>query len=163
MNRIAMAILLVLICTPVFAGGFGIQADWNEFTDTNNGGDFGIGARVQIGSGLGVILSFDYYFVSDSNLASLLDTKFYEFNGNLAYWFPTAVVKPYFGGGIGFARATFNFEDLLDTSKSELGINILGGVKITGPVDPFIEFRYVFYPSDSSFTNRYVLTGGILF
>lgn len=135
MNRIWVAVFFLLFCTPVFAGGFGLQLDYNTFTDSDADSDFGVGARVQMGSGLGVILSFDYYFANDSNLASIIDTKFYEINGNIAYWFPTMVVKPYIGGGIGFARATFNFEDILDTSQSEVGFNILGGVKITGPVD----------------------------
>jgi hypothetical protein len=165
MKRVFLVFVFSLLCVPVFAGGFGLQVDYNNFVGTEDifenldGGDFGIGARVEAGSSLGIILSFDYYFVN----SDLGDTKFYEGNANLAYWFPTGGVRPYIGGGVGIARTTFSLSDILDDSQSEVGINLLGGIKFTGPVNPFFELRYVIYTGDETFSNRLVITGGIVF
>jgi hypothetical protein len=165
MKRVFLPILFSLLCVPVFAGGFGLQADYNNFVGSHDvfqnldGGNFGIGARVEAGSSLGVILSFDYYFVNQD----FGDSKFYEGCGNLAYWFPTGGVRPYIGGGASLSRQTLKISDLLDTSKNEVGINILGGIKFVGPLSPFIEMRYVIYSGDESFPNRLVFTGGIVF
>lgn len=165
MKRTLLVLLFMAFCVPAFAGGFGVQVDYNNFVGDENifenldGGDFGIGARVEAGSTLGIILSFDYYFVG----SDIGDTKFYEGNANLAFWFPTGSVRPYIGGGVGFARTTFKLEDLFDESATKTGINILGGIKFGGPVNPFIEARYVIYTGDETFPNRFVLTGGIVF
>lgn len=165
MKRIFLVLLFTAFCVPAFAGGFGLQVDYNNFVgdesifENLDGGDFGIGARVEAGSTLGIILSFDYYFVG----ADIGDTKFYEGNANLAFWFPTGGVRPYIGGGVGFARTTFKLEDLFDESATKTGINILGGIKFSGPVNPFIEARYVIYTGDETFPNRFVITGGIVF
>ena len=165
MKRILLVLLFTAFCFPAFAGGFGLQVDYNNFVGDENifenldGGDFGIGARVEAGSTIGIILSFDYYFVG----ADIGDTKFYEGNANLAFWFPTESVRPYIGGGVGFGRTTFKLEDLFDESATKTGINILGGIKFSGPVNPFIEARYVIYTGDETFPNRFVLTGGIVF
>lgn len=165
MKRIFLVVLFTAFCVPAFAGGFGLQVDYNNFVgdesifENLDGGDFGIGARVEAGSTLGIILSFDYYFVG----ADIGDTKFYEGNANLAFWFPTGSVRPYIGGGVGFARTTFKLSNLFDESATKTGINILGGIKFSGPVNPFIEARYVIYTGDNTFPNRFVLTGGIVF
>jgi hypothetical protein len=165
MKRVLFVSLFLLLCGSAFAGGFGVQADYNNFVgdedifENLDGGDFGLGARVEAGSSLGFILSFDYYFVG----GDIGDTKFYEGNANLAFWFPTGGVRPYLGGGVGFARTTFKLEDLFDQSNTETGINILGGIKFSGPVNPFVEVRYVIYTGDESFANRLVFTGGIVF
>ena len=167
--------VLLAASLPAFAGGFGLQVNWNKFDTEENGlefdtddSDFGIGARAELGGDLHLILSFDYYFAGDVKglLPDPVDTKFYEVNGNLAYTFSTVAVRPYVGAGIGVARRTFesNLGDFFEDSQSELGFNLLGGVRLEAPVvSPFIEFRYVIYGGDETFNNRYVLTGGILF
>lgn len=165
MKRVFLPVLFSLICVPVFAGGFGLQADYNNFVGTHdvfqnlNGGDFGLGARVEAGASLGIILSFDYYFVNQD----FGDARFYEGCTNLAYWFPTGGVRPYIGGGASFSRQSLKITDLLRNSKTEVGVNILGGIKFVGPLNPFIEMRYVIYSGDLSFPNRLVITGGIVF
>ena len=164
--------LSILVCAVVLAivsfstnsaqGGveFGIQGDYNKFRDTE-GSDFGLGARLRFGSGLGLTTSFDYFFVDDQ----IGDAKFYEFCGNLDYTFPTYQVRPYLGAGLSVSRFTLDFTDnFLDDSQTELGANILGGLKFgAGSVQPFGEIRYVIYSGDETFKNRFVLSAGLLF
>ena len=146
--------------------GFGVQVSYNHFESPDGGlsilegGDFGIGARSEFGtSSLALVLSFDYYFPGDE----LEDLKFYELNANLQFTFPTEGFRPYVGGGVGIGRVSFD-EDFFSDSETETGINILGGIKFGGVgVNPFVEARYVIYDEEEGFTNRFVLTGGILF
>jgi hypothetical protein len=161
------AFVCLLGSSAAYAGNFGLQVDYNHFNapedsvfDFQNGGDFGLGARGYFGtSNLGLILSFDYYFVGQD----IHDLKFYEFNGNLVLTFPTEGIRPYVGGGLGIARATFDTNFFAD-SETQTGKNILGGIKFgTGSINPFVEARYTWYGGDESFNNRFILTGGILF
>ena len=155
----------VFSCTAAYAG-FGLQIDYNTFIGEDGnlefleGGDFGLGARGVFGTAnLGLILSFDYYFVGED----IADLKFYEFNGNLAFTFPTEGIRPYIGAGLGLARQSVN-TDFFSDSQTETGFNFLGGLKFgTGPINPFVEARYTVYSGDESFNNRFILTGGILF
>jgi opacity protein-like surface antigen len=152
------AILTLFLSANVYAGGFGLNVDYNKFEDIDDH-DWGLGARGVFGGSLALIASFDYYFV-DNNIG---DEKFYELNANLAYTFPTEAVRPYIGAGAGIARETFN-TDFFDDSQTELGFNVLGGLKFgSGRVNPFAEVRYVIYSGDETFPNRFVITGGILF
>jgi hypothetical protein len=153
-----VAVTGLLFAGNSYAGGFGLNVDYNKFKDADKG-DWGVGARGVFGGPLAFIASFDYYFVNDN----FRDTKFYEVNGNLAYTFPTEAVRPYIGGGVGIARRSFK-TDLLDISNSKVGFNVLGGLKFGyGRVNPFAEVRYVIYQKDQNFKNRWVITGGILF
>ncbi|MCI0411622.1 hypothetical protein L0222_02340 [bacterium] len=165
MKRILILFALTLLCSGSAYAGFGVQIDYNHFESPEGeltlleGGDFGIGARSEFGtSSIALILSFDYYF-PDQEIG---DLKFYELNANLAFTLPIEGFRPYFGGGVGIIRVSFD-EDLFD-SETDTGINILGGIKFGGGiVTPFVEARYVFYDEEEAFTNRFVLTGGILF
>jgi opacity protein-like surface antigen len=166
MKRYFFLLGFCFLFTAAAHAGFGLQVSYNHFESPEGdlslleGGDFGIGARSEFGtSSLALVLSFDYYFPGDE----LENLKFYELNANLAFTFPTEGFRPYIGGGVGIARVSFD-EDFFDESQTETGINILGGVKFGGgPVSPFVEGRYVFYDEEEGFTNRFVLTGGILF
>jgi opacity protein-like surface antigen len=166
MKGVFLFIALTLLCSVSAHAGFGVQVNYNHFESPEGdltifeGGDFGLGARSEFGtSSLAVILSFDYYF-PDQEIG---DLRFYELNANLAFTLPIEGFRPYFGGGIGIARVSFEADFFLD-SETDTGINILGGIKFGGGiVTPFVEARYVFYDQDEAFTNRFVLTGGILF
>ena len=169
---LALALFVVAGATPLSAGGFGIQFSYNNFADGDPSGDgfsidgdqtdFGIGARIVFGGNIHFIGSFDYYFIGEDVL-DVFNTKFYEYNGNLAYAFPTLVIRPYVGGGLGLARISFD-GDQLDDSASELGVNVLGGVRFEIPIfSPFFELRYTFYSGDETLNNRFIVTGGILF
>ena len=167
-RRVALFFVFSLvISTACYAGGFGLNVSYNKFQssdladefDLEDEGDFGLGARSEFGGNLALVLSFDYYFPDDD----IGDVNFYEFNGNLIYNFPTESVRPYIGGGAGLARVSFD-SDFFNDDASELGINILGGVKFgSGGINPFGEIRYVFYSDDENFNNRLVISGGIIF
>jgi hypothetical protein len=159
--------LVLAFSTFSFAGGFGLNIDYNKFQSSNDvgdfdfldEGDFGLGARGEFGGNLALVLSFDYYFPEDD----LGDLTFYELNGNLIYNFPTGSVRPYIGGGAGISRVSFD-SDFFDDDATELGFNVLGGLKFgAGGINPFAEIRYVIYPDDETFNNRLVISGGILF
>jgi hypothetical protein len=159
---------------------FGVNVDWSkpEGFDT---GDWGVGARLDFGGQFRGIVAFDYFFTDaedlfDDDEDADLDLSFWEVNGNVAYEFPTEGVRPYLGGGVGFARRTFDdVDDIFDDERTELGLNVLGGVKFGGdPVQGFVEARGTFYPDDEqgddpfdgdlvAFGDRFVVSAGILF
>ena len=165
-KRLFIFIALTSIFSVSAHAGFGVQVDYNHFESPEGaiafleGGDFGLGARSEFGlSSVALILSFDYYF-PDQEVG---DLKFYELNANLAFTLPIEGFRPYFGGGVGIARVSFDQDFFLD-SETQTGINILGGIKFGGSiVTPFVEARYVIYDKTEAFSNRFVLTGGILF
>lgn len=159
--------LLFAFSALSYAGGFGFNVDYNKFQSSNDvgdfdfldDGDFGLGVRGEFGGNFALVLSFDYYFPDDD----LGELDFYEINGNLIYNFPTESVRPYLGGGAGISRVSFD-SDFFDDDATELGFNILGGLKFgSGGINPFAEVRYVIYPDDETFNNRLVISGGILF
>jgi opacity protein-like surface antigen len=154
-----LVILLVAYCGSAHAGVlFGINGDYSKFVDANKG-DWGIGARFLFGGNLHLITSFDYYFTN-----RLENLKFYEINGNLAYVWPTEVVRPYIGAGVGVSRQSFD-TPLFSSDETKAGFNLLGGLRFGhGPVQPFAEFRYIFQKSGIIFSgNRFVVSGGLLF
>jgi len=169
-RAVLLSFFLIFAASFSYAGGvqFGIQVDYNKFKDTE-GGDPGVGARMVFGDRFSFIGSFDYYFIDD-NLNS--NVKFYEFNGNLAFSLSVEAVEPYFGGGVNFSRVSFDDDVFGNSADSEIGINLLGGVKFeTGSVQPFGEFRYVLFPKgderidedEGDFNDRYVFSAGVLF
>ena len=166
MKRILIfTVFSVLFSVSAYAG-FGAQVSYNHFESPDGeitfleGGDFGLGVRSEFGAAsLALVLSFDYYF-PDQEIG---DLTFYELNANLTFTFPMEGFRPYVGGGVGIARASFDEDFFLD-SETQTGVNILGGVKFSGGlVTPFVEARYVIYDEGEAFDNRFVLAGGILF
>ena len=162
---------------------FGVNVDWNKFENAENG-DWGLGARLDFGGQLRGMLTFDYFFTDaedlfDDDQDADLDLSFWEGNANIIYEFPTAPVHPYFGGGVGFARRTFNdVDDLFDDERTEFGVNVLGGMKFGhAVVEPFVEVRGTFYPDDEDdidpddpfdtssigFGDRIIVSAGIVF
>lgn len=154
-----LVILLAAFCGSARAGvDFGINGDYNKFVDANQG-DWGIGARLLWGGNLHVITSFDYYFTD-----RIEHLRFYEANANLAYVWPTEVVRPYVGAGVGIQRQSFG-TPILSLAETKVGFNLLGGLRFGhGPVQPFAEFRYVFNQNGVIFTgNRFVGSFGLIF
>lgn len=178
-------ILVIAICALFSAADadadvdFGVNIDWSkpEGFDT---GDWGVGARLDFGGQFRGMVAFDYFFtdaedIFDDDAAADLDLSFWEVNGNVLYQFPSEGVKPYLGGGVGFARRTFDdIDDIFDDERTELGLNVLGGLKFGDDVQGFIEARGTFYPDDEggddpldsdfvAFGDRFVVSAGILF
>ena len=178
-----MAIVALFSVPEAFADvDFGFNVDWSKTEGIDNG-DFGVGARLDFGGQFRGQLAFDYFFTNAGDLFDEgdaeeedFDLKFFEVNANLLYEFPTDAVHPYLGGGVGFARRTFDdFNDVFDDERTELGINVLGGVKFGhAAAEPFVEVRATFYPDDEGgddpfdsdgvqFGDRFIVAFGVVF
>lgn len=125
----------------------------NFATDT----DVGIGVRLagDLGGypGWELIGSFDVYFPDG-------DFDFWEINGNAIYNLDvrSTTIFPYVGGGLNVAHR--DGPGTGDGSDTDLGLNVLGGVKFAtdGPVTPYAELRGTIEGSD-----QLVVTIGVLF
>ena len=128
---------------------FGLQASVGE------GVDIGLGVRYEnrmLGMfpespNLRFALSFDYFFPDNAD--------YWEVNANVFNLFRTgnARVLPYLGGGLNVAR--FSSGNRRDT---EVGLNVLGGIRLPGRYRPFLEARIELGGGD-----RFVVSGGWLF
>lgn len=161
-----LGLLLVAVPGSVLAqdsgGGIHVGPQVNFADDT----DIGVGARVSgdLGGypGWEIMGSFDLYFPDG-------DVDFWEINGNVIYNIDvrSTTVFPYAGGGLNIAHFSVDgdpgpgpgpgFEGGSDT---EIGINVLGGVKFAtdGPLTPYAELRGTVEGSD-----QLVVTAGVLF
>ena len=135
---------------------FGANVSWGDDTD------FGVGARLgfPLGSslkakGITALTTFDFFFPDYGNV--------WELTGNGVYNISTSSgsVSPYVGGGISFASFSVdNCPATVDCSSSEVGLNVLGGLKFKplGNVVPFAEARFTFRDG-----SQLVLSGGVYF
>jgi hypothetical protein len=118
---LAFSVLLaVVLATPAHAGNFALQGNWGDDFD------FGVGGRLffNLGDkndGLGGVASFDYFFPES-------DVTYWEINGNVTYALPGSL-QPYVGAGLNLARIEF-----LGVSDSDLGLNLLAGVRLSNRV-----------------------------
>lgn len=127
---------------------WGLQASIAEDTD------LGIGVRYEnrmLGMfpqspNLRFALSFDYFFPDNFD--------YWEINANVFNLFPSrnARVVPYFGGGLNVARISNGGRD------TEMGLNLLGGIRLPGRYRPYLEARI-----ELGGAEQFVLTGGWLF
>ena len=139
---------------------FGVQANWADDAD------LGVGVRLQVGladfhEGLRGIASFDYFFPGEDaeiGLASI-DTTYWEANANLTYTLK-GDLAPYVGAGLNIAHASVGLGvgdvDLGDASETDLGINILGGVRLS---DRFFGEAKL----ELGGGEQFVVTAGVLF
>jgi opacity protein-like surface antigen len=158
---------LVLSTSPLYAQvQFGGQVNYG--TDT----DFGVGARVALGleqllEGLEITGAFDWFFPDLENDDEDVDYTYFEVNGNVLYKLSlqqTTAFIPYLGAGVNVAHGSLDSEilgnDEVEISDTEVGMNVLGGmkVKLTEDVQPFIECRF-----EIGGGKQFVVTGGLLF
>jgi hypothetical protein len=148
----ATAALLVMTPAALAAQvNLGGQASWADDAD------LGLGARVAVGLPavpLEAIGSFDYFFPDG-------DVDYWEINANVAYSFslPASPVTPYAGGGLSYAHVSADLPTGGSASDSEVGLNVLGGVKFSLPrLQPFAEARV-----ELGGGEQFVLTGGLMF
>ena len=161
MRRLLVAVCLaafVLVPSAAYAQlDLGGQLSWaDDF-------DLGLGGRVVLGLPfeqvpLEAIGTFDYFFPDED--APGVDVTYWELNTNVVYRIPVQVpmLTPYAGAGINIAHASVD-SDLIDMSDTDVGINLLGGIKYNaGPVTPFAELRF-----ELDGGEQFVLSFGALF
>ena len=128
---------------------FGLQASVGENVD------IGLGVRYEnrmLGMfpdypDLRFALSFDYFFPDNFD--------YWEVNANVFNLFSSvnARVVPYLGGGLNVARFSTP-----GGRNTDVGINLLGGIRLPGRYRPFLEARIELGGGD-----RLVVSGGWLF
>lgn len=167
-TRLTAAIAVILLSFNVLAEAaaqerpirFGVQGSWADDVD------FGVGARVQVGladfyEGLRGIASFDYFFPGEDSDFGLvdLDVKYWELNANLTYTLKGSLA-PYVGTGLNIAHASAGLRagdlDLGDESETDLGLNLLGGLRLSGRF--FAEAKL-----ELGGGENFMVTAGILF
>jgi hypothetical protein len=151
---------LLLACACLFLAapaaaqvGVGGQVSWADDAD------IGVGARIvvpldQIHPQLSFVPSFDVFFPGD-------DLNYWELNANLHYSFPQGnpQVVPYVGTGLNYARVSFRTPGTGRVSSSDLGVNLLGGIRFPmNTVTPFAELKF-----EIGGGEQFVLTGGLTF
>lgn len=161
--------ILLATCTLFFLaipGGLNAQLSIAPQVSWGDDVDFGLGGRVTLGLPiqdfpLEAIGSFDVFFPDDEGD---VDLDYWEINLNAAYLFPivTPTVTPYVGGGLNIAHASVSVPEGfggLDGDDTELGLNLLGGVKFPlRNVTPYGELRI-----ELGGGEQFVLTGGVAF
>mgnify|MGYP001606807906 FL=1 len=134
----------------------GAQVSWGDDSDV------GIGVRYENdlnrlipARNLRVIGSFDWFFPGNN-------VDYFEINANVAYQFtlPGSRIGPYVGGGLNIARASVDLPVLGKSSDTQVGLNLLGGLRFpsAGRIRPYVEGRF-----ELSGGEQFVLTGGLLF
>lgn len=90
------------------------------------------------------------------------DITYFELNWNVLYKFriQSSPIAPYAGAGLNFAIASVGGGCTGDCSSSDLGANMVGGVRFpnAGKLLPFVQVRY-----ELGGGEQFVLTGGIHF
>lgn len=127
---------------------FGLQVNWADETD------FGVGARHEMGvtsllpraGTIRLITSFDYFF-PEGNF------NYWELNLNAVNVFaiPNVRAAGYVGGGLNFAKLSNG------TSRSDLGANLLAGIRLAGTFRPYLEARL-----ELGGGEQLVMTAGIM-
>jgi hypothetical protein len=151
-----LAFLAGLLVAPSTASAqldLGAQVNWAEDADLGIGGRASLRLPI-LASAFEVIGSFDLFFPDEEGL------DYWEINANVLHAIPLkgAPLAVYVGTGLNVAY-TSDDTDLSDQSDTQVGLNILGGLRWTGlPVTPFAEVRWELEGGE-----QFVLTGGAMF
>lgn len=105
--------------------------------------DFGVGAMVgfgipALGEGVNFLGDFTVFFPDTDNL------DYWEINGNVTYDIPVegAAVAPFLLGGLNVAQVSIDAPTIGDTSETELGLNLGGGLRFAaGTLEPIVGAR----------------------
>jgi len=162
MKNYVMIGLLMLLTMIVSEAPVAADTEFGgQVSLASNDHDVGLGARIltdlhQFDEGLDFIGSFDIFFPEDDR------KDYWELNLNAAYNLPMEQEDflPYVGGGLNISHESFDGRrDIGDRDDTELGLNVLGGLKFGGHnFTPFVELR-----GEIKGGKAVVLTGGILF
>lgn len=142
--------ILLIVCLA-FLGSYAAEAQ------VRVGGTVGYGTQVEalgigvtgdymINENIAVAANFAYYFTENSEFAK---TSFWEFNGNVNYYFTSTESLEVYGiGGLNYSRSAVTFEGFgFDGSAAvgEIGLNLGIGsnFNIGKNFLPFAEMKYV--------------------
>ncbi len=157
MRKLALVLTVPLLAlSPSLARA---QVDLGGQLSWADDADWGLGARVTVGLPvetipLQAIGSFDFFFPDGP-------VDYWEINANIAYLIPvqSVVIVPYVGTGFNIAHVELDSGGLVeDVSDTDLGLNLLGGIRFTGTAQPFVEVRV-----ELGGGEQVVLTGGVTF
>jgi len=114
----------------------GLQGSWSEDFE------YGVGARLNLDlsdrrAGLAAAVTFDYFF---PEAVFGVEPTYWELNGSLIYKLGDSNLQPYVGTGLNLAHASVSVEGVGSASEDEIGVNLLGGVKLGRSL--FGEVRY---------------------
>jgi opacity protein-like surface antigen len=145
---------------------FGPQVAWGDDTD------LGVGARVEFGlgnmiaqegplAGLFGMVSGTYFFMDCGGnvFGSNIDCSYIELNANAGVPFTLESGLVLYGGtGLHFGRTSVSWEGYSD-SNTEIGLNLLGGVKLQlGGLNSFVEGKL-----GVSGASQFMILAGVLF
>lgn len=170
MKRIAV---LTMVLGAVAAAPVSGQVAWGPQLSFADDADFGVGLRVEAplsqlmtlepgseASTMFLIGSFDWFFPDDGDVDGV-DVRYFEINANVGYPLDVEGFDPYVGGGLNIANGGVSFDDpaFEDTSDTEVGLNLLGGLKFpVGGMNAFAEARI-----ELSGGEQFVISAGLLF
>lgn len=147
MKKLSAWLSVLALCT--FAAGnaqaqrFGGQVSWGSDSD------IGVGARAEFDltntlsqqgplSNAFIITQLDVYFPDCGGA----DCTWMEFNPSLAVPVPAGTLNAYLGAGLNIARISVDLGTFGNQSNTEIGINLLGGLKFPlGGLSAFSEAR----------------------
>lgn len=132
---LSVVVLTAVTSSNLQAQRFGAQISWGEDSDVGLGvrGEWDFANRLTTTGAFSrafIVGQFDYYF---QDCPAGADCSYWELNPSLAIPFSGTNFKPYAGAGLHLGHGS---------SDTELGINVLGGLKFTiGGMDAFSEAR----------------------
>jgi len=131
------ALLLVAAAFAVSAGSAQAETTWGPRAGMSfNPDQIALGAHVQLP------LATNFYIVPNADVAFGDDAFTISLNGDVAYRFQSeSSVRPYLGAGFSYFNFDVDTEGPGDSSFSEAGVSVLGGVWLnaSGSTPFFIE------------------------
>jgi len=162
MKKVILLFVLPLMCLtlfPAISGAFGFEGIGGKaaivLPDDPLDNTIGLGVIASLGtivpqmSALKAEASAEYWGNSYDFLGSSTSVSYITFNGTAKYYFTSAGISPFAGGGLALilARASVKWENNLgygigsldtSTSDTDIGFHLVGGVDI--PVGPGMKF-----------------------
>ena len=105
----------------------------------------GVGADIHL-TALHVVPNIEWAFADNADLIT--------FNADAYFTFVVPVIKPYAGGGLAWI---YTNPDGFD-SQNDFGVNLIGGLSLTAPLNPFAQLKYIIADN-----NEWVLMIGARF
>ena len=137
---------LFLLAAALFAGAPAIaqaQTYAGPVVAFHDDFDFGVGAYLSIPmpswhENLGILVDGEIFFPGD-------DVSYFTANGGVSWRFPGASVTPFAMAQLAIRRWSWDYDgpgsDLVDTSSTDIGLNLGGGISFPGALRPSVGAR----------------------